>query len=109
MNNVETGKFGENIAAEYLKSDGFKIEERNFKCRIGEIDIIASKGNVVSFVEVKTRTGEEYGRPCEAVSDYKQKKIKKAAAAYMMHKKMVNCDVSFDVIEVYCNHMANCF
>lgn len=109
MNNIEKGKFGEKIASEYLEKEGYKVEERNFRCRIGEIDIIATKGNIVSFVEVKTRTGEEFGRPSEAVDEHKQKKIRKAAAAYMMHNKMVNCDVSFDVVEVYCNHMENCF
>ncbi len=99
---IELGKFGEDFACEYLKRQGYRIEFRNFRCRIGEIDIIAVKDNVLSFIEVKTRNTTTYGLPREAVSLTKQKKIYRCAELYMQSKGIIlNMPVlSFDVIEI---------
>lgn len=99
---IELGKFGEDFACEYLKRQGYRIEFRNFRCRMGEIDIIAVKDNVLSFIEVKTRNTTTYGLPREAVSLTKQKKIYRCAELYMQSKGIIlNMPVlSFDVIEI---------
>ena len=98
----ELGKFGEDFACEYLKRQGYKIQFRNFRCRIGEIDIIAVKDNVLCFIEVKTRNTTTYGLPREAVSLTKQRKIYRCAELYMQSKGIIlNMPVlSFDVIEI---------
>ena len=99
---IKLGKFGEDFACEYLKRQGYRIEFRNFRCRIGEIDIIAVKDNVLCFIEVKTRNTTTYGLPREAVSLAKQKKIYRCAELYMQSKGIIlNMPVlSFDVIEI---------
>ena len=66
MNKRAFGAKGENLAADYLKSAGYKIVKMNFRCRLGEIDIIASKSGELYFVEVKTRTSKSHGNPLES-------------------------------------------
>jgi len=99
---IELGKFGEDFACTYLQRQGYRIEFRNFRCKIGEIDIIAVKDNVLSFIEVKTRRSTTYGRPLLAVNLAKQKKIYRCAELYMQSKGIIqNMPVlSFDVIEI---------
>ena len=72
---TETGKKGEQIAAVYLKKSGYKIKELNFRCHLGELDIVASEKKVIVFVEVKTRYSHELGYPEQAVNIKKQKKL----------------------------------
>ena len=98
----ELGKFGEDFACRYLQQQGYKILFRNFRCRIGEIDIIAVKNDVLSFIEVKTRQSKTYGLPCEAVNLSKQKKIYRCAEFYMQSKGIILTMpvLSFDVIEI---------
>ena len=97
----ETGKIGEDIAAEYLQQIGYQIIERNFECKQGEIDIIATDKEELVFVEVKTRTGEIYGKPKEAVDRAKKKHIYKSAEYYIYLKHLENRPIRIDVIEVY--------
>jgi len=65
------GKYGEDIAADYLIGHGYHLIQRNFKARYGEIDIIAQKNSILVFIEVKTRIGKKYGTPEEAVTKRK--------------------------------------
>lgn len=109
MNKRETGRFGEDAAAEYLKLQGYDIVARNFRCRLGEVDIIAKKEDRIVFCEVKTRTTDSMGMPAEAVNEVKKAHIRKVAAVYMMWEKVTNYQVCFDVIEIYCNHIENAF
>lgn len=97
----EIGKNGENIAEKYLKSSGYTILERNFRCKIGEIDIIAMDKKEIVFIEVKTRRNSKYGNPSEAVDDTKQKHIINAAKWYIHIHNLYNCFIRFDVIEIY--------
>ncbi len=97
--NKSVGDFGETSACTYLKHRGYKILERNYRNRGGEIDIIAEKGSYVVFVEVKTRNSEDFGAPSEAVNAVKQQKIANTAMAYIMQHRPDN-DFRFDVIEV---------
>ena len=112
MNNVELGKIGEDAATDILVASGYKILRRNFRCREGEVDIIASRGPMICFVEVKTRRSMAYGRPCEAVDMTKQKHIRRAAYCYlkeMESKGYVPAKVSFDVMEVMVQHIKGAF
>ena len=97
----ETGKIGEDIASKYLSSINYKILERNFECKRGEIDIIAIDNEELVFIEVKTRSSAIYGRPSEAVDDVKKKHIYKAAEYYVYIRNLENEKIRFDVIEVY--------
>lgn len=95
------GSRGEDYAAKYLERQGYRIVQRNFRCRMGEIDIIASKNNILCFIEVKTRASMLYGRPVEAVTKAKQQKIYRCAEYYLQAQKISQMPVlSFDVIEI---------
>lgn len=83
MNNQEKGRGGEAFAARFLVEQGYEILERNFRCRQGEIDLIARDGNDLVFVEVKFRRGKGQGLPEEAVDFRKQEKIRQAARYYL--------------------------
>lgn len=106
MSTKDIGAAGEKAACKYLKKNGYKVLACNYQCAagkiIGEIDIIAQKDDVVSFVEVKTRKSEEYGLPCEFVTKSKQQRLIKAAYTYIMEHDL-NESYSFDVIEVLHN------
>ena len=82
-----TGKIGEDIAIKYLQSKGYKIIERNFQCKQGEIDIVALDKQEIVIIEVKTRKCLEYGKPAEAVDENKRKHIYNAAEYYLYVKK----------------------
>ena len=101
--NKDTGNLGEEISESFLIESGYTILDKNFRCKIGEIDIIAKDGEYICFVEVKTRYGDLFGRPCEAVTYSKQQKINKVAQMYIMKKKLLNFFFRFDVIEVILN------
>lgn len=108
------GDFGEDLTAEFLTKKGYKILDRNYSKTFGEIDIIARKGEVISFVEVKTRKSDDFAYAAEAVDFYKQQRIKRASQAYLMEKKLADFFVSFDVSEVYMdtrkiNYIENAF
>ena len=95
------GNAGENFAARYLEQHGYKILEKNFRVRSAEIDIIAQIGDVIVFVEVKTRSNIRHGLPAEAVNFRKQKKIIKAASVFLQDEKYFDSPCRFDVIEIY--------
>lgn len=105
--NKEIGTFGEDAASKYLEESGYTILDRNFKCKSGEIDIIARDGNYIVFVEVKTRSGSFYGTPGEAVNELKQHKIIKVSETYIMKRKLFNYDFRFDVIEIIIDKAKN--
>lgn len=98
----EYGKEGEDFAAKYLEENGYKILERNFACKRGEIDIIALQNNQIIFIEIKTRTSIKYGLPAEAVTETKLKHLYKTAEYYLITRNLFgNIDTRIDVIEVY--------
>ena len=101
----EIGKFGEDLAIRYLEQQEYKILERNFECKQGEIDIIAMDKKEVVFIEVKTRTNKKFGTPIEAVDKTKQKHLIKTAKYYIYKRHLENEFIRMDVIEVYiCNN-----
>ncbi len=101
MDRKEMGKLGERLASEYLAGKGCKILAANYRVgRLGEIDLIAAKNGRVCFIEVKTRSGETYGTPAEAVTFKKQRTIRQVAACYLKAHGSGDYQVQFDVIEV---------
>ena len=101
MNNIEKGKLGEEIAAKYIVSKGGKIIERNYKIKIGEVDLIVLINGELVFVEVKSRSNINYGYPSEAVNYKKKQKITNVAKYYILNNCLDNISIRFDVIEVY--------
>lgn len=95
------GKYGEDVATRFLLQKDYKIIERNFRCRQGEIDIIAKDKEKLVFVEVKTRSNFNFGLPVEAVDRNKISHILKSAKVYLKLKNIKNTLIRFDVIEVY--------
>ena len=97
----ELGKAGEDVSCIYLEQIGYRIIERNFTCRQGEIDIVAKDKDEYVFIEVKTRSNLNFGRPKDAVNEPKQKHIYKSTRFYLYLHNLNNAFVRFDVIEVY--------
>lgn len=97
--NIEIGKKGEDMAAEYLAGHGYEILERNYRAGRVEIDIIARHGKIMVFVEVKTRTSEGFGYPEESVDETKQDCIQTCAEEYMVQTGWEG-EIRFDIIAV---------
>lgn len=104
------GKFGEDTASKYLASNGYLLLEKNYRCgRMGEIDIIASEREYICFIEVKTRSGNLFGAPCEAVGRRKQENMKKIAWIYMKNYNHVGRDMRFDIVEIVYSKASDIF
>ena len=94
------GVWGEALVADYLREKGYKLAAHSYRCRFGEIDLIAWDKSVLCFVEVKTRTNLSVGLPREYVTRQKQEKLRRTAACYLAARGL-DCPVRFDVAEVY--------
>ena len=97
---IDTGKIGENLACSYLSKNGYKILERNFRIRGGEIDIIALDGQTLVYVEVKTRTSYVFGMPEEAVTLKKLKFLERASKFYRLRNQNLPLLERIDVVGV---------
>ena len=95
------GDRGETAACGFLKGHGYEILEKNYKCKLGEIDVIAKRRGRLAFVEIKTRTNTRFGVPQEAVDLRKQTKIFKVAQWYLKEKKIEKTPIAFDVVAVF--------
>lgn len=107
--NKDIGSLGEDISETYLKNLGYRILEKNFRCKCGEIDLIARHKDYICFVEVKTRYGTNFGIPAESVIFSKQHKIHKTAQVYILLKNINDSNFRFDVMEVLLSHENNGF
>lgn len=101
MYTQKVGKFGEDEAVKYLEQKGYKILDRNFSCKRGEIDIIALDKDEIVFIEIKARISLKYGLPSEAVTKNKLKHIYKTAEYYLYTRNLLNENTRIDMIEVY--------
>ncbi len=101
MGNNDLGRVGEVVACQYLRKKGYRIVEQNFRCKLGEVDIIAKDGDVYVFTEVKTRRNKKYGRPIEAINAYKLRNIIQTVQVYVKKKHLYSYDLRIDVIEVF--------
>ena len=103
MDTRSLGAYGEEQAARYLRRHGYRILERNYRCRMGEIDIIARKGRYLVFAEVKLRKDDRFAEAREFVTYTKQRRILAAASLYLSsHEEELQ--PRFDVIEIYAPH-----
>ena len=101
MDRKEIGRLGERMALEFLQKKGCQVLAANYRVgRLGEIDLIISMQDQLRFIEVKTRTGNAYGTPAEAVSHKKQKTIRQVALCFLKANGATDVPVQFDVIEV---------
>ena len=94
------GQWGEKLVADDLSQKGWTVVASNFRCRVGELDIVAETGRYLVFVEVKLRKNDQFGAACEAVTLSKQKKLRSAAQYYLMCHP-TDLQPRFDVAEVY--------
>ncbi|QQG44851.1 MAG: YraN family protein [Candidatus Roizmanbacteria bacterium] len=97
------GYTGEDLAVNYLLEKSFTIINRNYHTRMGEIDIIAKKTDKLHFIEVKTRSNLNKGKPYEAVNQHKIHHLLKAAQFYLLKNKIKGCKLSLDVISIWLN------
>lgn len=100
VNNITVGKRGEEIAVAYLKGRKFTIIARNFRCKGGELDIVARDGKTFVFVEVKTRRSLSCGPPQASVTPFKQRQNSKAALTWLAKNRLYDASARFDVIAI---------
>ena len=94
------GRWGENFAAEHLAAAGYTILARNWRCRGGEIDLVARDGDDVVFVEVKTRRGQGYGAPEEALTPHKAQKLLQLGRQYVSDHDLEDASWRIDLVAV---------
>ncbi len=112
MNKTRIGTDGEAAARDFLMGRGAEILASNVRIANAEIDIIAQFGDVIAFVEVKTRKNTRYGRPAEAVTAQKRRQIIRAATAYAAENGLTDVPMRFDVVEImpgFFNHIPGAF
>jgi len=97
----ELARIGEEHAARYLRSRGYRIRERNYRTPRAEVDIIAEHDHALVFLEVKARSSDEYGKPREGVPLWKQRRIAAGAASYIAGRERRERVTRFDVVEVF--------
>ncbi len=97
---ARVGRSGEDIAVAFLRKKRYTILCRNYRTRFGEIDIIASKKKVISFVEVRTRRSRAFGTAQESIGPRKQQRLSRAALDYIQRHRLENASARFDVIAV---------
>jgi putative endonuclease len=97
---LELGRLGEALAAARLEAAGLRVVAHNWRCREGEIDLVAAGPGLLVFCEVKTRRGHGYGSPAAAVTYAKQARLRRLAAAYLAASPAMPCRVRFDVVAV---------
>lgn len=112
VNNKYTAVSGEVAAAEFLRGKGYQIIETNYLTKFAEADIIAKKGNILVFVEVKARENTKFGMPIEAVTPSKANSYRRLASFYIAKKRLADMFVRFDVISILrgeLQHIENAF
>ncbi len=97
---LQLGRHGERIAAAYLTQAGLQLVDRNWRCRDGELDIVAREGPALVFCEVKTRRGTGFGHPVEAVTGAKQRRLRTLAHRWLTAHDEHAPDLRFDVVGV---------
>lgn len=97
---LQLGERGEALAWNFLRKRGYKLLEKNFRTRFGEVDVIARKDGYFVFIEVKTRRDERFGTPAEAVDRRKRQRLTRVAQAYLQARGLENRPARFDVLSV---------
>ncbi len=99
-NRQRLGRWGEDLAARQLASEGYRILGRNYRCQAGEVDLVAQDGDCLVFVEVRTRRGDQWGTPEESVTRRKQVRLIAVAEHYMAEQELSDMDWRIDVVAV---------
>lgn len=94
------GRQGEELAAAYLRDRGYALLDRNWRCRDGEIDLVATDRDKLVVVEVKTRSGTEFGDPAEAVTVRKALQVRRVTQSWLAAHRIKWCEIRFDVVAV---------
>jgi putative endonuclease len=94
------GRRGEDLAAEFLEQQGLVVLSRNWRCRLGELDVVATDADRLVVCEVKTRSGTRFGEPAEAVTRKKAVRIRRVTQAWLAAHQVRWCEVRFDVVAV---------
>lgn len=94
------GKVGEMLAAEYLKKSGYAILEKNYRCPMGEIDLVADHRGTLVFVEVRTKSSNDFGSPLETIGRAKRFKLWQAAAHYLTERGVYRDTMRFDAVGI---------
>lgn len=97
---LEYGKSAEKTAVKHLRKNGYKIIETNYRCKRGEIDVVAKQGKYLVFCEVKARRNKNYGSALEGVTPSKIRRIRLSAEDYLVRKKLLGVDCRFDVLTI---------
>lgn len=96
----QLGAWGESVAATHLQSKGYRILQRNWRCARGEIDLVAQAGDVLVFVEVKTRRGRKSGTPEEGVTPHKARRLLDLGQAYLYENDLDDVEWRIDLVAV---------
>ena len=99
-NRQRLGRWGENLAADFLEAKGYRILDRNWRSRNGEIDLITQMGETIAFVEVKTRKGRDFGLPEEGLTSNKAKRLQNLAQQYLAQNELHEIDWRIDLVAV---------
>ncbi len=97
---TERGRQGEDAAVAYLRAAGYAIVERNYRCKLGELDVIARDGDVLCFVEIRTRSRADRGSALETVGAAKQRQVARVAAHYLAARRPKAMSMRFDVLGI---------
>ncbi|MFH2136629.1 MAG: YraN family protein, partial [Patescibacteria group bacterium] len=100
----DLGQLGEKLACGFLREKGYQILSQNYRTRGGEIDIVAKEGDIIVFVEVKTRVSREFGYPEEAIDQRKQHKLAMTAECYLTEHRLHEADYRIDAIGIEMEH-----
>ena len=100
LEKIKLGKEGEETAIKFLQRRGYRILTRNFKNKLGEIDIVAKEAETICFIEVKTRTSDVFGTPLDAISKLKQHKLSQVAISYLKANNLMNEEARFDIVSI---------
>lgn len=95
------GDLGEELAVRHLRSLGYRVVERNYRCPLGEIDCVAVQGKTLVFLEVKARRSDEFGGPLEAVDRRKRRRMTRLARYYALERRLTDVAQRFDVVAVW--------
>lgn len=101
LSREQIGALGERHAARHLRANGLQLLEANFRCKVGELDLVARDGHLLVFVEVRTRTARDAFSPQASVNAAKQARVVRAAHAYMRRRRLSECYIRYDIVEVF--------
>lgn len=100
MKRRETGALGEKVAGAFLENNGYEIIEKNYRCAEGEVDIIATQGNTLVFIEVRTKRNRQYGSPEESITLVKSERLRGLAERYMQEQEKTKVNWRIDLVAI---------